>query len=70
VDVTTKTGLHLLARYVTPGEIRAAGRARVLAHLRKLRHVKDAHLTALADAAVAAAQPSRSACPARLWPPG
>jgi transposase len=55
VDVTAKTGLHLLTRYVTPGEIRAAGRARVLAHLRKLRHVKDTHLTALADAALTAA---------------
>jgi transposase len=56
VDVTTKTGLHLLARYVTPGEIRTAGRARLLAHLRKLSHVKDAHLAALADAALTAAK--------------
>lgn len=63
VDVTTKTGLHLLARYVTPGEIRAAGRARLLAHLRKLHHVKDAHLTALADAALAAASAQQTRVP-------
>jgi len=31
VDVTTKTGLHLLTRYVTPAQIRRAGRARLLA---------------------------------------
>jgi transposase len=55
-DVTTKTGLHLLTRYVTPAEIRRAGRARLLAWLRKPGHVKDATLVALADAALAAAQ--------------
>ena len=35
VDVTTKTGLHLLTRYVTPAEFRRAGRARLTAHLRR-----------------------------------
>ena len=55
VDVTTKTGLWLLTRYAAPGELRTAGRARVLAHLRKLDHVKAASITALADAALAAA---------------
>lgn len=62
-DVTTKTGLHLLTRYVTPAEIRAAGRARLLAHLRKLDHVKDARLAALADAALAAARAQRITLP-------
>lgn len=62
-DVTSKTGLHLLTRYVTPGEIRAAGRARVLAHLRKLRRVKDTHLSALADAALAAAHAQHTHVP-------
>ncbi len=42
---TTKTGLRLLTRYVTPAEIRAAGRRRVLAHLRKRRRVRAAQLT-------------------------
>jgi transposase len=56
VDVTTKTGLWLLTRYVTPGEIRAAGRRRLLTHLGKFGHVKDATLAALTDAALTAAQ--------------
>jgi transposase len=55
VDVTTKTGLILLARYVTPAEIRAAGRRRLTAHLSKAGHVKDATIEALASAALAAA---------------
>src|SRR3546814_1359387 len=55
VYVTTKTGLLPLTRYAAPGELRTAGRARVLAHLRKLDHVKAASITALADAALAAA---------------
>ena len=63
-DVTTKTGLHLLTRYVTPAEIRAAGRRRVLAHLRKLPRVRDAQLTALADAAIAAAAAQQASVPA------
>jgi transposase len=56
VDVTTKTGQWLLIRYVTPTEIRAAGRRRLLTHLHKLEHVKDVTITALAEAALAAAQ--------------
>lgn len=63
VDVTTKTGLHLLTRYVTPAEIRAAGRARLLTHLRKLRHVKDASLIALAEGAVTSAQAQHVSTP-------
>lgn len=55
VDVTTKTGLWLLTRYATPGELRAAGRSRVLAHLRKLDHVKAPSIAALADAALTTA---------------
>jgi hypothetical protein len=37
IEVTGKTWLHLLTRYVTPAKIRSAGRARILTHLRKLR---------------------------------
>jgi transposase len=56
VDVTTKTGLRLLTRYVTPADIRAAGQRRLVAHLRKTGHVKDSAIEALAGAALAAAQ--------------
>jgi transposase len=54
-DVTTKTGLQLLARYVTPAEIRAARRRGLLTWLRKTGHVRAADIEALADAALAAA---------------
>lgn len=63
VDVTTKTGLWLLARYVTPAEIRAAGRRRLLAYLHKLDRVKDSTITALVDAAIAAGQAQTIAVP-------
>lgn len=66
VDVTGKTGLHLLTRYVTPAEIRAAGRARLLTQLRRLGHVKDASLIALAEGAVASAQAQRVSVPAEM----
>lgn len=56
LDVTGKTGLHLLTRYVTPAEIRAAGRVRLLAHLRKVNYVKDSLLTELADNVLIAAR--------------
>lgn len=56
VDVTTKTGLHLLTRYATPHQIRAAGRRRLLAHLRKISHVRESSIEKLADAALTAAQ--------------
>jgi transposase len=55
-DVTTKTGLQLLTRYVTPAEIRAARRRGLLAWLRKTGHVRAADIEALADAALAAAE--------------
>jgi transposase len=64
IDVTTKTGLWLLTRFVTPAEIRTAGRRRLLAHLRRLDHVKDEHLTTLTEAAIAAAQAQQVAIPA------
>jgi transposase len=63
VDVTTKTGLHLLTKYVAPAEIRAAGRSRMLAHLRKVDHVKDASLIALAEAAVVSARAQQVSVP-------
>lgn len=63
VDVTGKAGLHLLTRYVTPAEIRAAGRRRLLAHLRRAGHLRETTMTALTDAAVAAAQAQRITVP-------
>jgi transposase len=63
VDVTTKTGMWLLTRFVTPAEIYKAGRRGVLAHLRRLDRVKDSHLTALTDAAVAAARAQQVTVP-------
>jgi len=63
VDVTAKAGLHLLTRYVTPAEIRVAGRRRLLAHLRTAGHLRETTMTALTDAAVAAAQAQRITVP-------
>jgi transposase len=55
VDVTAKTGVWLLTRYVTPAEFRAAGRRGVLAHLGKLTHVRAETITSLTENAMAAA---------------
>lgn len=63
VDVTTKTGMHLLTRYVTPAEIRRAGKSRLLAWLRRAGHVREAAIEALANAALAAARAQRTAVP-------
>lgn len=63
VDVTSKTGLHLLTRYVTPTEIRRAGRARLIAHLRRAGRVKTRTVEALADAALASAKAQHVAVP-------
>jgi transposase len=63
VDVTTKTGLFLLLRYVAPAEIRAAGRSRLIAQLRRAGNVKTTAIEALADAALAAARAQQIAVP-------
>lgn len=63
IDVTGKAGLHLLTRYVTPAEIRAAGRRRITAHLRRAGHLRETTMTTLTDAAVAAAQAQRLTVP-------
>jgi transposase len=55
VDVTNKSGLWLLTRYVTPGEIRAAGRRRLLAHLGKLNNIKHTIVTTVTESALEAA---------------
>jgi transposase len=62
VDVTTKTGLWLLTRYVTPAEIRTAGR-RLITHLGKVGRVKDTTIHAITDAALAVAHAQTIAVP-------
>lgn len=63
VDVTTKTGLHLLARYVTPTEIRKAGPARLRRHMATAKHLRAAATDDLVEAAVTAAQAQHVALP-------
>ena len=63
VDVTSKTGLWLLTRYVTPAEIRAAGRRRLLTHLGKLKNVKNTVITTIVENALEAAHAQRIAVP-------
>lgn len=41
LDVTTKAPLALLSRFVTPAEIRRAGKARLIAQLRKTPQARD-----------------------------
>lgn len=61
LDVTCPGPLALLARYAAPGEIRAAGRRRIVAHLKKTPHLRDAG--ALADRALAAANAQTTVVP-------
>jgi len=61
LDLTTKGGLWLLARYVTPAELRRAGARRLVAHLERAGGVP--RVEALADAALAAARAQRVAVP-------
>lgn len=62
LDLTTKGSLHLLTRFVTPAELRAAGRKRLVRHLQAaggLPKVED-----LAERALAAAAEQIIAVPA------
>lgn len=61
LDVTCKGPLVLLTRYVTPGEIRQAGKRRIMAHLAKTPHVQGAE--ALADHALVVARAQTLAVP-------
>lgn len=56
VDPTTKASQQLLARYVTPKEIRRAGRRRLIEHVLKAGRISRRHAEKLADAALTAAQ--------------
>jgi transposase len=55
VDPTTKAGQQLLSRYVTPAEIRRAGRRRLLEHILRAGRIPRRHAEALADQALAGA---------------
>ena len=61
LDLTTKGALHLVSRYVTPAELRAAGAKRLLRHLKAAGGVP--HVEALADKALAAAREQDIAVP-------
>jgi transposase len=54
VDLTTKGGLWLVSRYVTPAEVRAAGRHGLIAHLQGAGGLPARQVQALADRALAA----------------
>ena len=56
VDPTTKAGQQLLSRYVTPAEIRRAGRRRLIEHILRAGHIPRRHAQDLADQALAAAR--------------
>jgi transposase len=61
VDPTTKAGQQLLARYVTPAEIRHAGRRRLAEHILRAGRIPRRHAEDLADLALSAAGEQRIA---------
>ena len=61
LDLTTKGALHLVGRYVTPAELRAAGKARLVRHLKAAGGVPN--LEARAEKALAAAREQTVAVP-------
>jgi transposase len=63
VDPTQKTSLWLLSRYVTPSEIRRAGRRRLIDYLARAGNVSRRHIEQLIDAALAAAKTQQLAVP-------
>src|SRR5204863_6945010 len=56
VDPTTKAGQQLLSRYVTPAEIRRAGRRRLIEHILRAGRIPRRHAEELAEKALTAAQ--------------
>lgn len=62
LDLTTKGPLHLLTKFVTPGELRAAGRKRLVRHLQAAGSLPN--IESLADRALAAAAEQTIAVPA------
>jgi transposase len=63
LDLTTKGGLWLVSRYVTPAEVRAAGRHGLIAHLQAAGGLSARQVQTLADRALAAAVAQQLAVP-------
>lgn len=63
VNATNKADLALLARYVTPAEIRRAGRRRMVEYLRHVGGLRADSIDALVDAALASAGRQHIAVP-------
>lgn len=63
VDPTQKASLVLLSRYVTPAEIRRAGKTRLVNHLLRPGRLPRPQIERLADEAVAAAKAQQTALP-------
>ena len=61
IDVTSKAPLALITRFVTPGEIKAAGRARIVKHLTKTPNLREPER--LADLALACAKAQHTVVP-------
>jgi transposase len=55
LDLTSKGGLWLVSRYVTPAEVRTAGRAGLVAHLQAAGGLSARQIQSLAERALAAA---------------
>ncbi|SUE28461.1 IS110 family transposase [Nocardia farcinica] len=67
VDVTNLGDLHLLARYVTPAEVRRAGRRRITEYLLRAG-VRRSYAEPLVDKTIAAAQVQRTVVPGQARP--
>jgi transposase len=63
IDATGKASLWLLSRYVTPTEIRRAGRSRLVGHLLKAGRLPRPQIERLAQQALAAAKAQQIALP-------
>jgi hypothetical protein len=69
LDLTTKGGLWLVSRYVTPAEVRAAGHQGLVAHLQAAGGLSARQVQTLADRALAAAVAHSRPSQASGWPP-
>jgi transposase len=63
IDPTQKTSLWLLSRYVTPGEIRRAGRKRLIDYLIRAGGLPRRHIEQLVDAAITASKAQQLSVP-------
>jgi transposase len=63
LDLTSKGGLWLVSRYVTPAEVRSAGREELVGHLRAAGGLSGRQIQTLADRALAAAAAQQLAVP-------